>query len=362
MAKSRFWLCVTILITAIGCSTGDNGPTAPTAAPKETRSVLQTLVAHAAADPSGAAMERALAAVFGGGTSHGLAVTFPPRNEPVQFRAALEDKYRDSLRRSPVATYVDQEGTVVWTQEYLRYRVSLCSHADATAKVMSQIDGRGIAAECGTASTATFPPRNEPLAFMQDLETKYRDSIRRPAGSSFVDVEGNVIWTQEYLRYRVSTCSHSVAQQKVFDQIDGRGVAADCTPVVTVTPTPTPSGLSCGAPAVVTCINGGQQGTPTARCDDGAWSCSTTASGTCSSHGGISCRVCPGPLCTTGTTPTPTPNPTPTPTPTPNPGPATRIGATCNDGTSSTAIGSGACSSHGGVRCWRYSDGSCRAS
>jgi hypothetical protein len=37
----------------------------------------------------------------------------------------------------------------------------------------------------------------------------------------------------------------------------------------------------------------------------------------------------------------------------------TRIGAICNDGWLSDATGSGACSSHGGVRCWRYSDGTC---
>ena len=36
-----------------------------------------------------------------------------------------------------------------------------------------------------------------------------------------------------------------------------------------------------------------------------------------------------------------------------------RIGAVCNDGTSSTATGSGACSHHGGVSCWKYSDGTC---
>jgi hypothetical protein len=41
---------------------------------------------------------------------------------------------------------------------------------------------------------------------------------------------------------------------------------------------------------------------------------------------------------------------------------AFRVGATCNDGTHSDATGSGACSSHMGVRCWLYSDGSCRAS
>jgi hypothetical protein len=36
-----------------------------------------------------------------------------------------------------------------------------------------------------------------------------------------------------------------------------------------------------------------------------------------------------------------------------------RIGATCVDGTPSSATGSGACSSHGGVLCWRYNDGTC---
>lgn len=30
----------------------------------------------------------------------------------------------------------------------------------------------------------------------------------------------------------------------------------------------------------------------------------------------------------------------------------TRVGAVCNDGSSSTATGSGACSSHGGVKYW----------
>jgi hypothetical protein len=60
--------------------------------------------------------------------------------------------------------------------------------------------------------------------------------------------------------------------------------------------------------------------------------------------------------------------PGPPPSPPPNaPGPgggggATtryRIGAICVDGWISSATGSGACSSHGGVACWRYSDGTC---
>jgi hypothetical protein len=307
MTTARYTLAAGLLVAALGCGGGQASPTAPTAARAETDTPVAALVTRAAYDSSGVAMARALDHVFREPSS--AAVTFPPRNEPLEFRNALEAKYRDGLRRGAVETYVDAEGTIVWTMEYLRYRVDLCSHADAVSRVMSQIDGQGVPASCGNSATATFPPRNEPLAFMQQLEAKYRDALRRTAGSSFVDVEGNIVWTQEYLRYRVSGCSHVTAQQKVFDQIDGRGVQADCTPVVVVAPTPSPSPgptpsptpggptLSCGAPAVVTCINGGHQGTPTARCADGAWSCSTTASGTCSGHGGIACRVCPGPLC-----------------------------------------------------------------
>lgn len=43
----------------------------------------------------------------------------------------------------------------------------------------------------------------------------------------------------------------------------------------------------------------------------------------------------------------------------PPPSSRRRLGAICNDGSSSSATGSGACSHHGGVRCWRYTDGTC---
>ena len=36
-----------------------------------------------------------------------------------------------------------------------------------------------------------------------------------------------------------------------------------------------------------------------------------------------------------------------------------RIGAVCRDGSEGGATGRGACSHHGGVRCWKYSDGTC---
>lgn len=161
-------------------------------------------------------------------TTTPVVINFPPRNESLMFRTALESRYRDVLRRGTTTSFVDIEGTVVWTQEYLRYRVNRCGHQDAVDRVMLQIDGRGIQPVCGTSTSASFPPRNEPFNFRTQLEAKYRDGLRRNATATFVDVEGDIVWTQEYLRYRVNRCTHQQAQERVFQQIDGLGVQPTC--------------------------------------------------------------------------------------------------------------------------------------
>jgi hypothetical protein len=237
-------ICATLL-GACGSDAGRRTPTAPSATmpPDATFSASRDN-----APGQGAASDVSKS----GASASTMDVLFPARDEAFLFRTALEAKYRDGLQRSAGPTYVDQEGTVVWTLEYLRYRVNLCSHAESVLRVFRQIDGFGIQPLCGNATTAVFPSRTEPLDFMVQLEAKYRDGLRRAPTQSFVDVEGNVIWTQEYLRYRVSTCSHITAQQKVFDQIDGRGVQADCTPPPppppprppTPAPAPSPSFVS----------------------------------------------------------------------------------------------------------------------
>lgn len=158
-----------------------------------------------------------------------VVINFPPRNESLDFRNALEERYRDALRRAPSTSFVDVEGTVVWTQEYLRYRVNRCAHEDAVNRVMLQIEGAGIQPVCGPATSANFPPRNEPFDFRNRLEAKYRDGLRRAATQTYVDVEGDIVWTQEYLRYRVSRCTHDEARGRVFQQIDGGGVLAGCS-------------------------------------------------------------------------------------------------------------------------------------
>lgn len=164
-----------------------------------------------------------------GGVSGAMDVLFPSRGDSFEFRNQLETKYQTGLNRDATSTFVDREGEVVWVQEYMRYRVNGCDHAGASQRVFAQIDGNPPAAICAEnpGGLVTFPPRSEALAFRQDLEVKYQQ-MSRAASSSFVDAEGGVIWTQEYIRYRTNACDHQTSVQKVFSQIDGGGVAATC--------------------------------------------------------------------------------------------------------------------------------------
>ncbi|MGH9387703.1 MAG: BACON domain-containing protein [Vicinamibacterales bacterium] len=175
------------------------------------------------------AMSATGAAETAGAISGPLDVFFPARNEALDFRNQLETKYQNQLRRPPTMTFVDPEGDVVWTQEYIRYRVNLCDHATAVQRVFAQIDGNAPGLVCGTfaGGPVSFPPRNEAFDFRKALETKYQD-FRRGLSQTFVDPEGSVIWTQEYLRYRTNACDHPTSVRNVFTQIDGGPIAPVC--------------------------------------------------------------------------------------------------------------------------------------
>lgn len=172
--------------------------------------------------------------IAGGRSLYGAGVTsnisFPPRNEPNDFFNQLIALYRDQLRAGQVTTYVDPEGIVVWLIEYARYRVGLCDHSTATTRVFSAIDNTGVYGVCALTPSGAipFPPRNEGLDFMNGLQAKYRDSLGRGAGSTFVDNEGAVVWVLEYLRYRLNRCSHGDATTRVFQQILGQGIQPTC--------------------------------------------------------------------------------------------------------------------------------------
>lgn len=221
MKRCQRWLVVVAaLVSACG------GSNSRKASPMTTSPTLLGPVAPSSSDSSSSSTLASMSVGFDSGHAIQL-VAFPPRNEPFAFRQQLESVYRDVLRRSPISTYVDIEGTIVWTQEYLRYRLSGCAHAESVTLVLNLIDGRPPVPDCG--GTVAFPPRNEPFAFRSvSLEGKYRDGLGRPAVQTFVDIEGDIVWTTEYLRYRVGACDHATSTQFVINQINGSTPAPAC--------------------------------------------------------------------------------------------------------------------------------------
>jgi len=185
-------------------------------------SIIGNLDALASDDIAGAR------SLYGAGVTSNI--SFPPRNEPNDFYTQLIGVYQNELRAAQVTTYVDPEGVVIWLTEYARYRVGLCDHSTAQTRVFSAIDNTGVYGVCALTPSGTipFPPRNEGLDFMNALQVKYRDGLRRGAGSSYVNSEGAVVWVLEYLRYRLNSCSHGDATTKVFMQIRGQGIQPVC--------------------------------------------------------------------------------------------------------------------------------------
>jgi len=163
------------------------------------------------------------------GATSGAMVATGTRPEVLEFRRALETKYQTDLRRSASSSFVDIEGDAVWMSEYIRYRLSGCAHGEAIQRVFAMIDGNPPGAECGASPTGLigFPPRTDVFAFRQQLEIKYQQ-MGRGLSPTFVDIEGSGIWIQQYMYHRANACGHAQAQEKVFAEIDGRGVQAVC--------------------------------------------------------------------------------------------------------------------------------------
>jgi Carboxypeptidase regulatory-like domain/Abnormal spindle-like microcephaly-assoc'd, ASPM-SPD-2-Hydin/Protein of unknown function (DUF3761) len=100
--------------------------------------------------------------------------------------------------------------------------------------------------------------------------------------------------------YLTTTQQLTLSANARVDLVLQRVGSPNPTPTPTPPPTPVPVSPSCNGravPAIVACLNNQGFLPPTAQCVDGAYSCSETRSGTCSTHGGVSCYVCPGPIC-----------------------------------------------------------------
>lgn len=97
----------------------------------------------------------------------------------------------------------------------------------------------------GVTSNVSFPPRDEPNDFFNQLIGVYQNELRAGQVTTYVDPEGIVVWLIEYARYRVGLCDHSTAQTRVFSAIDNTGVYGVCavTPAGTIPFPPRNEGL-----------------------------------------------------------------------------------------------------------------------
>ncbi len=77
------------------------------------------------------------------------------------------------------------------------------------------------------ASSFTLPTRAEAVDFRHTMETRSRNN-GAPTATTFVDIDGTAVWNAEYIRYRVNRCTDVTARDRVFAQIEGRGIQPVC--------------------------------------------------------------------------------------------------------------------------------------
>lgn len=120
---------------------------------------------------------------------------------------------------------------------------SIVGNLDALAA--DDIAGARALYGAGVTSNISFPARNEPNDFFNQLSAVYRDELRAAQGTTYIDPEGTVVWLTEYARYRVGLCDHANAQTRVFSAIDNTGVYGVCalTPAGTIPFPPRNEGL-----------------------------------------------------------------------------------------------------------------------
>jgi hypothetical protein len=95
-----------------------------------------------------------------------------------------------------------------------------------TAITIAEPQGGGVS----HGALVGFPSRSDTLDFRTQLENKYANGLRRPVQQTYVDMDGEVAWMQEYDRYRVNGCDHNTATQYVMAEVDGAAAAPVCNP------------------------------------------------------------------------------------------------------------------------------------
>ena len=146
----------------------------------------------------------------------------PPREELTRFRDRLDMIYRDELRRPRASAAVAPADAAEWVAKYLAFRVAGCDHQQARSKIEDELAKKNALRLCRTGLTTVHPvpPPDETFEFRRALDTLYPQSRPEPApAESFVDLEGEAVWIQEYARLRIEGRSEAEAEALVHRSI-----------------------------------------------------------------------------------------------------------------------------------------------
>ena len=84
-------------------------------------------------------------------------------------------------------------------------------------------------AACRDRWTSCFPAATNRSCSATISKRSTRPAWAAPPSGTFVDREGEVVWLQEYIRYRVNGCDHATAMSRVLTQIDGGAAGGICS-------------------------------------------------------------------------------------------------------------------------------------
>jgi hypothetical protein len=164
-----------------------------------------------------------------GGRESTVSTALPSWGDIIDFRNRLERTFRDVLREPPVATRVDLDGNAIWTSEYLKFRLTGCSHGSSVFRVHVEIDGGSSPAPCGRSITSErLPADDEIVTFTDRLDQFYRDLLSRSVSEAYVDRAPLAHWVSEYFRLRLGGCNHAPAAERVLMTVIGVEPTATC--------------------------------------------------------------------------------------------------------------------------------------
>jgi len=144
--------------------------------------------------------------------------TLAPLNDFVAFHQALDDDYRNRLKRPAHAVHGTVEERTAAIMRYLGYRLDGCVHEEAAARTLRAERGERELRICRNIADRgrPLPPTNETFDFRRQLESLYASRPSSPPVSSYVDAEGEAVWLQQYMGQRLSGHEHAESTEVVL--------------------------------------------------------------------------------------------------------------------------------------------------